>query len=355
MNEIKIAIIMPIYRSNHIIKKAFEMIINQTMKDNIVLYLINDCSPNTTCEYQDIIQEYSKYINIKYFKTNERSGPGVARQIALDQLQEKYFILHDDDDYFYDKYAIEKCIKLIQENKDKKIAAIGFSYIVEYNKERTPWYLTDSSHWNNQNVLYYTDFINKYNIKMNERTSYENEDMPFHFLIPLYAELNNYEILFQKDMFLKVIYHGKDYTSITYAEDSEGREKILQTTYLRYIIEVTEYIKLYKNIISKYRNINEQERSEIIKILKSFYKYCNGILYLIEYDDYFPFSKKEIIIFEESCNFLIDLIEKNLGTIESFIDEERNEWDIPYEQIVFKYFKETYQSRCQELLERCKI
>ena len=216
---------MPVYRSNRIIKRAFEMIKNQTMRNNIVLYFINDCSPNTNCEYQDIIQEYSKYINIKYFKTNERSGPGVARQIALNQLQEKYFIFHDDDDYFYDQYAIENCIKVIEENKNKKVSAIGFSYIDEFENDRTFFNLIDMGLWSHQSCLYYTDFFNKYNINQSEKTSFLDENIFFNYLVPFFSELNNYEILLYENITLKVFHHDRTYASVTFTIDERIEEK----------------------------------------------------------------------------------------------------------------------------------
>ena len=91
-------IIMPCYYSNEIIKPALEKIANQTVIDQITLIMINDCSPNTDCEYQDLIQQYSDKIKIRYFKTPTNSGPGIARQLGLDNATSNWILFQDDDD-----------------------------------------------------------------------------------------------------------------------------------------------------------------------------------------------------------------------------------------------------------------
>lgn len=354
----KIAIIMPCFYSNNTIRKAFEHMKMQTKRENIVLYMVNDCSPNTDCEYQDIIKEYSQYFEIKYFKTEDNLGPGVARQIALDNCHEKYIIFHDDDDYFQNEYGIENCLKLIQEYKDEKIAAIGFSYMVEFDDRQKPIYLlADGSHWNNQNILYNKEFFDSHNIKMNTRTSYSNEDMQFHFLVPFYAELEDYQIIYKTNIFLKVIHHDKNNTSITYTDESNKKERrrILQKQYMFYTIEKAEFIKMYKNIVSKYRKLTLSEYMEILRILKSFYKYSNSILSLLENNDYFPFKEKEVRIFKESCDFYLEMIDKNYQKVTTMIKkDEETEWEIHYTPIMFENFRETYEDRCAALIKKCQ-
>ena len=121
--------------------------------------------------------------------------------------------------------------------------------------------------------------------------------------------------------------------------------------FLYNIIEMADYI-----FISKHKILNNNDKKEIILILKSFYKYSNNILYLIEKEEQCFFSQIEITNFEKSCSFLIDLIDKNYMAITNLIKkEEETEWEISYAPIIYRYFKETYQLRCQELLKKCKI
>lgn len=355
-DEIKIAIIMPLFQPNFVIRKALDKIKNQTKIDNIVLYLINDCSPNTDCEYQDLVQEYSQFINIKYFKTEKNSGPGVARNIALNNLVEPYFIFNDDDDQLYDEYTIEKCLNIIQENKDNKIAAVLFSFIIELNDNSTIYKpLTNHTNWCNQTILFNKEFINECNLRMDEKISYDNEDIFFTELIPVYANVKKYLILYKEDIFIKIINHNNDYRSLTYVDPSnkEVLKQILQKSYVYDLIERAEYIKIYKDIVSKYRKLSSEESDIIFNIIFNFYKYCNSILSLLEEYDSFPFTKEETENFQQSIYFFLDLIEKNSAKIEDASNTMHQVWDKGigenYSYLTFHLFKETFEKRLNKL------
>jgi hypothetical protein len=47
--------------------------------------MVNDCSPNTDCEYLDIRKEFSS-LHIQYLKTKENCGPGAARNLGLQAI-----------------------------------------------------------------------------------------------------------------------------------------------------------------------------------------------------------------------------------------------------------------------------
>ena len=87
-NEIKIAVIIPHYYNSQISKRAFDSLKYQTKKEHLVIYLINDCSPHTDCNYQDLIDEYSPYFSIQYFQTEINSGQGITRQLGLNNVIE---------------------------------------------------------------------------------------------------------------------------------------------------------------------------------------------------------------------------------------------------------------------------
>jgi hypothetical protein len=56
---IKIGVIIPYFYPSNTIRKAFTMLSWQTRKDVLTIYMVNDCSPHTDCEYSDIINEFS--------------------------------------------------------------------------------------------------------------------------------------------------------------------------------------------------------------------------------------------------------------------------------------------------------
>lgn len=111
-----IDIIMPCYYANEVIRPALEKIANQTAINEITLIMVNDCSPNTVCDYQDLIDEYKNRINIRYFKTPTNVGPGESRQLGLENATNEWVTFHDDDDELYDEYSIENYLNAIKEH-----------------------------------------------------------------------------------------------------------------------------------------------------------------------------------------------------------------------------------------------
>jgi GT2 family glycosyltransferase len=78
MQNIEINIIIPCYYPSEIIEPCFQSLSNQTAKNKIKIFMVNDCSPHTNCDYLDIREKYND-LNIQYLKTKENSGPGISR------------------------------------------------------------------------------------------------------------------------------------------------------------------------------------------------------------------------------------------------------------------------------------
>ena len=66
-------------------------------KSKIHVYLVDDCSIYGQ-DYLNIINNYIQYFDIKYLKTNKNSGPGVGRNLGLDNSNSNYICFWDDDD-----------------------------------------------------------------------------------------------------------------------------------------------------------------------------------------------------------------------------------------------------------------
>ena len=95
----------------------------QTKKDFIEVIMINDCSPNTECEYQDLIDEFQSKLSLKYYKTEVNSGPGIARQIGLNNCNTQWVMFHDDDDMLNNPYVIETYLNVINNIPDNIIVS----------------------------------------------------------------------------------------------------------------------------------------------------------------------------------------------------------------------------------------
>ena len=91
----KITVIIPVYNVEKYLQKALDSIINQTLKD-IEIICVDDCSTDSSFE---ILQEYGqKDSRIKILQTDANSGPGIARNKALDIAQGEYILFVDPDD-----------------------------------------------------------------------------------------------------------------------------------------------------------------------------------------------------------------------------------------------------------------
>lgn len=163
MNPI-INIIIPCYYSSEIIKKSFNSLAIQTKRDCLRVYLVNDCSPNTKCEYKDIIDEFSQYFQIVYLKTPKNGGPGVARQLGLDSITDnsEYVMFIDDDDALANEYVIQNFLNIIYHKEVN--TCIGFIGDSRKNPDNSVNYnhLTGSIFNRKILQLYNIRFSNKY-------------------------------------------------------------------------------------------------------------------------------------------------------------------------------------------------
>ena len=93
----KFSIITPNYNSFHLMNRFFDSLENQTFKDFEVL-IIDDCS--TDDSYEKLL-EYKKNskLNLKIFKNQKNNGPGLARNIGIDEASGEYLTFMDNDDW----------------------------------------------------------------------------------------------------------------------------------------------------------------------------------------------------------------------------------------------------------------
>ena len=123
-------IIIPAYNAKETLEKTLMSLSIQRTKYNFDVLVVNDKSDYT---YEDIIDKYSKYLEIKELILNENVGPGQARQKGIEQTNNKYIMFIDADDYLYSPYSIEKLINKIEKtNADVVIS----NFILERDNKR---------------------------------------------------------------------------------------------------------------------------------------------------------------------------------------------------------------------------
>ena len=81
-----IDIIIPAYNAHATLGRALCSIANQTNRESIVVYIVDDGSE---CGYDELVNSYSHLLNIKLIRI-ENSGPGNARQVGLDASSNEY-------------------------------------------------------------------------------------------------------------------------------------------------------------------------------------------------------------------------------------------------------------------------
>ena len=90
----KVSVITTVWNVAEWLDKNIQSFLNQTLKD-IELILVNDCSPDNSA---DIIHKYNDS-RIKVINNEKNVGPGVSRQIGIDNSCGEYTIFVDGDDW----------------------------------------------------------------------------------------------------------------------------------------------------------------------------------------------------------------------------------------------------------------
>ncbi len=95
MNDVKVSIIMPVYKVENYVGKAIESMQKQTLTDWEFL-IVDDGSPDKSGE---ICDEYAKHDGRLRVIHKENGGAPSARNIAIDLAKGKYMYFLDSDDW----------------------------------------------------------------------------------------------------------------------------------------------------------------------------------------------------------------------------------------------------------------
>jgi len=95
MNASLISVIVPVYKTERLLNRCVESLVNQTYK-NLEIILIDDGSPDNCPKMCDEWAEKDKRIKVFHL---ENSGVANARNTALKQASGSYIAFADSDDY----------------------------------------------------------------------------------------------------------------------------------------------------------------------------------------------------------------------------------------------------------------
>ena len=93
----KVSVIVPLFNAEKTIEECIDSLINQTILDDLEIIIVDDCSTDNS---RNIVSRYeAKYPdNILFIKLDKNSGPGNARNIALEYATGEYIGFVDSDD-----------------------------------------------------------------------------------------------------------------------------------------------------------------------------------------------------------------------------------------------------------------
>lgn len=175
-----LTIIIPTYNDSlDSIKASLDSINNQEDCDlsKLEIIIVDDCS--TSLIYWNSVIRHYKNLDIKILFQEENKGPGIARQIGLDNSSGAYVFFLDCGDYIPDK----KTINEFENDKKRKEDIIAFKlYDEEARTNRVSFQLYNSFIFG---IFIKKEFLEKNNIRFSNVLRWE-EDSYFEELIRYY-------------------------------------------------------------------------------------------------------------------------------------------------------------------------
>lgn len=135
MSDVKISVIMPVYKVEKYVGKAIESVLNQTLEE-IELLAVDDGSPDNSGA---ICENYASKDKRMIVIHQENQGAPTARNKALDIASGKYVYFIDSDDWI-EPDMLEKMYDAAETN-DAEIVVVGFC-MEYYEKGRDVTYYT---------------------------------------------------------------------------------------------------------------------------------------------------------------------------------------------------------------------
>jgi glycosyltransferase EpsJ len=137
MDEIKISVIMPVYRVENYVGKAIESILSQTLQE-FEFWVVDDGSPDNSGK---ICDEYAKKDARIHVIHKENGGAPSARNAAMRLAQGQYFFFLDADDWaeptmLADMYALAK-------KHEAQLVICGFYIDTYYGKGKKKNYISE--------------------------------------------------------------------------------------------------------------------------------------------------------------------------------------------------------------------
>lgn len=178
-------LIIPVYKNIPGLYRSLFSLGTETGK-KVFVTIVDDCSGDN---YDEVINFFQKFFPIRVIYLPENSGPGIARQVGLNNATQKYVSFLDCGDTYTTPTRMIECLSVIEDNPEIYL----FSYL---HKEEHPteiegrYYYSDTGAQNNRmhGKFYRRDFLMRHNIRFCEDCPRMNEDIGFNISVRLVAE-----------------------------------------------------------------------------------------------------------------------------------------------------------------------
>lgn len=114
MENVRVSVIIPYFRSENTIDRAIKSIINQSQKVGEIL-IVDDCS-NRQIDKKKLIDLENSIKILKVIFLNENRGPGNARNIGMDCAKYEYIAFLDSDDIWTENKIQKQYQVMIETN-----------------------------------------------------------------------------------------------------------------------------------------------------------------------------------------------------------------------------------------------
>lgn len=235
----KIDVIIPAFKAQNTIARTISSVIIQSIVEDISITIVNDADG---IGYAKFVDDFKPYVDIREIKLEVNGGPGVARQLGIDNTLSPYFTCIDADDTFAGAFALEILYRSMIANPEYHTVVGSF---VEQHENLQFLNHTNDLVWM-FGKLYTRDFIKKYNIRFNETRA--NEDNGFNTMIRLVSS-DTEKIMFLPDVVYYWHHKEDSITRINNAQYSYDQSFVGYVDNMIYAIKESKKIKPFNSYI----------------------------------------------------------------------------------------------------------
>ncbi len=323
--------IIPCYGSSDVIRPGLRALANQWHSEYIHVILVDDCSPNTDCGYQDLVHEFKPYLDIICIKTSKNVGQGLARQFGIDNSTHEYFMFQDEDDMLANPLAVSLFIGAVEDNiykkldgnentyvlndkgefvidSEKKPVAIVSGPLFEFDDHHTRVIEASNRIWVNSK-LYNRNFMQLHNIQFNEAQSKHAED--YYFMSCFFYALDhdpNYIGILLDDIQLTYMWWPNE-SSQSRCDEHYGF--MLSGYTMSGSVNILKYMKnTEENGIVWSEEQEEQYKQSVLNMTVYSYFTLLSFVRHVASTDYVPKLEEDWYLLRNSCNELREMCKK---------------------------------------------